>query len=56
METYLATSIEPIEVAFVRAGLNAALDVAAVKAVERGALALEDKRLRVADPGEPMTR
>ena len=46
METYLTTSIEPIEVAFVRSGLDAALDVAAVKAVEDGALALEGKELR----------
>ena len=46
METYLTTSIEPIEVAFVRSGLDAALDAAAVKAVENGALALEGRQLR----------
>jgi uncharacterized membrane protein YgcG len=46
MEPLLTTSIEPIEVAFVRSGLDAALDVAAVKAVESGALALDGKRLR----------
>ena len=50
METYLTTSIDPIEVAFVRVGLNVALDVAAVKAVEHGVLALEGKALRLAGP------
>lgn len=59
MERYLATPIEPIEVAFVRSGLDTALDVAAVKAVERGVLALEGGGLRVADPslaGDALTR
>ena len=58
MEPLLTTSIEPIEVAFVRSGLDAALDVAAVKAVESGALALEGKELRVAreaQAGDPLT-
>jgi hypothetical protein len=49
MEHTLSTSIDPIEVAFVRKGLDAALDVAAVRAVERGTLLLEGRRLRVAD-------
>src|SRR5579885_3865270 len=58
MDPLLTTSIEPIEVAFVRSGLDAALDVAAVKAVESGALALEGKELRVtreAHAGDPLT-
>lgn len=58
METYLTTSIEPIEVAFVRSGLDAALDVAAVKAVESGALALEGQQLRAtgaSGAGDPLT-
>ncbi|HTD37844.1 MAG TPA: hypothetical protein VK669_10045 [Candidatus Limnocylindrales bacterium] len=59
METYLTTSIEPIEVAFVRSGLDAALDVAAVKAVESGALALEAQQLRatgIPGAGDPLTQ
>ncbi|MBV8749416.1 MAG: hypothetical protein JO103_06860 [Candidatus Eremiobacteraeota bacterium] len=50
METRLATSIDAVEVAFVRKGFATALDVVAVRAVECGALALEDGKLRVADP------
>ena len=50
METTLTTSIEPIEVAFVRSGLDAALDVAAVKGVEAGTFVLEGGALRVAGP------
>ena len=50
METRLATSIDAVEVAFVRKGFATALDVVAVRAVECGALTLEDGKLRVADP------
>ena len=52
MEHTLSTSIDPIEVAFVRKGFETALDVAMVRAVESGALALEGRKLRIFDPAQ----
>jgi len=52
MEITLSTSIDPIEVAFVRKGFDAALDVAMVRAVESGVLKLEGRKLRILEPLE----
>ncbi|MBV8367383.1 MAG: hypothetical protein JO036_00410 [Candidatus Eremiobacteraeota bacterium] len=52
MEHTLSASIDPIEVAFVRKGFDTALDVAIVRAVESGALALEGRKLRIFDPAQ----
>ncbi|HEX3551161.1 MAG TPA: hypothetical protein VHT53_12330 [Candidatus Elarobacter sp.] len=53
MDVVLATSIDPIEVAFVRAGVPAVIDVAAVRAVECGALEMRDRLLVATEAAPP---